>query len=245
MPRLLLAAGTLLPILLIAPVCADKPRPEGAAEAITFAATDWPWWRGPNRNGVADAQPDPPLKWSDCRERPVEEPGSRSRPWFADRGRRPGVPGHGRPRAQQVQAVLCCTGKPANCSGRPRSIAAALTRGQRQKLAGLLHGRPATASGSSSISCTTGPFTPPPWPATASSSGRRRSPTYVVHQGYGSSPAVYESLVIVSADNKGGGAIAGLDRATGKVVWKQDRPEDAELRLADHPERGRPRTTAA
>jgi outer membrane protein assembly factor BamB len=47
---------------------------------------------------------------------------------------------------------------------------------------------------------------------------------YTVHQGYGSSPAVYGSLVIVSADNKGGGAIAGLDRATGDVVWKHDRP---------------------
>ena len=48
---------------------------------------------------------------------------------------------------------------------------------------------------------------------------------YVIHQGYGSSPAVYRSLVIVSADNKGGGAIAGLERATGKVVWKQQRPK--------------------
>jgi len=48
---------------------------------------------------------------------------------------------------------------------------------------------------------------------------------YTVHQGYGSSPAVYDSLVIVSADNKGGGAIAGLNRATGKIVWKNSRPE--------------------
>jgi outer membrane protein assembly factor BamB len=31
--------------------------------------------------------------------------------------------------------------------------------------------------------------------------------------------------VFVSADNKGGGAIAALDRATGDVVWKTDRPK--------------------
>jgi outer membrane protein assembly factor BamB len=31
--------------------------------------------------------------------------------------------------------------------------------------------------------------------------------------------------VIVSADNKGGGAVAGLDRATGKIVWKIERPK--------------------
>jgi outer membrane protein assembly factor BamB len=47
---------------------------------------------------------------------------------------------------------------------------------------------------------------------------------YVVHQGYGSSPAVYKSLVIASADNKGGGAVAGLDRKTGEVVWRNERP---------------------
>jgi outer membrane protein assembly factor BamB len=48
---------------------------------------------------------------------------------------------------------------------------------------------------------------------------------YVTHQGFGSSPALYKSLVIASADNKGGGAVAGLQRATGKVVWKQSRPK--------------------
>lgn len=49
---------------------------------------------------------------------------------------------------------------------------------------------------------------------------------YVVHQGYGSSPAIYASLVIVSADNKGdaGGAIAAMNRATGEIVWRHARP---------------------
>jgi hypothetical protein len=48
---------------------------------------------------------------------------------------------------------------------------------------------------------------------------------YVLHQGYGSSPAVHGSLVIVSADNKGGGVVAGLDRANGNIAWKQQRPK--------------------
>src|SRR4029077_11319048 len=48
---------------------------------------------------------------------------------------------------------------------------------------------------------------------------------YVLHQGFGSSPAIYRSLVLVSADNKGQGAIAGLDRATGDIVWKRERPK--------------------
>jgi len=48
---------------------------------------------------------------------------------------------------------------------------------------------------------------------------------YVLHQGFGSSPALYENLVIVSADNKGTGIIAALDRETGKEVWRQERPK--------------------
>jgi outer membrane protein assembly factor BamB len=47
---------------------------------------------------------------------------------------------------------------------------------------------------------------------------------FVIHQGYGASPALYESLVIVAADNKGTGAIAALDRASGEIVWKRERP---------------------
>jgi len=46
-----------------------------------------------------------------------------------------------------------------------------------------------------------------------------------MHQGYGASPAIYQDLVIVSADNKGGGAIAGLHRTSGTVVWQRKRPE--------------------
>jgi outer membrane protein assembly factor BamB len=49
---------------------------------------------------------------------------------------------------------------------------------------------------------------------------------YVVHQGFSTSPAIYKSLVIVSADTKIGGAICGLDRKTGDIKWKVDRPKD-------------------
>ena len=49
---------------------------------------------------------------------------------------------------------------------------------------------------------------------------------YQIHQGYGSSPALYESLVIVSADNKAGGKVAALDRQNGKIVWEHPRSKD-------------------
>jgi outer membrane protein assembly factor BamB len=48
---------------------------------------------------------------------------------------------------------------------------------------------------------------------------------YITHQGFGSSPVLHENLIIVSADHRGGGVIAALNRETGKVVWSQDRPK--------------------
>jgi len=47
---------------------------------------------------------------------------------------------------------------------------------------------------------------------------------YVIHQGYGASPMVYKSLILVCADNKKAGAVFGLNRKSGEVVWKVDRP---------------------
>src|SRR5689334_9137647 len=32
-------------------------------DGFTPAATDWPWWRGPNITGIAAADQDPPVSW--------------------------------------------------------------------------------------------------------------------------------------------------------------------------------------
>jgi outer membrane protein assembly factor BamB len=49
---------------------------------------------------------------------------------------------------------------------------------------------------------------------------------YVIHQGFGTSPTVYRDVVIAKADSKKiGGAVAGLNKKTGKVVWKINRPK--------------------
>lgn len=47
---------------------------------------------------------------------------------------------------------------------------------------------------------------------------------FTSEHGYGASPALHGSLVIVNGDNLKGCFLAGLDRATGKVVWKTERP---------------------
>ena len=50
---------------------------------------------------------------------------------------------------------------------------------------------------------------------------------FVTHQGFASSPLVHDSVVLVTADHKGGGNLAGLDRKTGAILWRQTRPKIA------------------
>ncbi|HIN95496.1 MAG TPA: serine/threonine protein kinase, partial [Planctomycetes bacterium] len=45
--------------------------------------------------------------------------------------------------------------------------------------------------------------------------------------GYGSSPVLYKSLVIVAGDGNGGGFLAALHRKTGKLVWRVQRSHQA------------------
>ncbi|MFM2143504.1 MAG: Polyvinylalcohol dehydrogenase precursor, partial [Verrucomicrobiota bacterium] len=53
---------------------------------------------------------------------------------------------------------------------------------------------------------------------------QRRVCDFQVHQGFGSSPVIYQNIVLVSADHRGGGKMTGLNKLTGEIVWQQDRP---------------------
>jgi outer membrane protein assembly factor BamB len=46
---------------------------------------------------------------------------------------------------------------------------------------------------------------------------------FASEHGYGSSPVLYQSLVIVLGDNLSGSFIAALDRQTGEIVWRKPR----------------------
>jgi outer membrane protein assembly factor BamB len=45
--------------------------------------------------------------------------------------------------------------------------------------------------------------------------------------GYAPSPILYRELLLVAADNRGGGYLVGVDRESGKIVWRKNRPEIA------------------
>jgi len=225
MQRFLLAIVVAVLTLLVAYLVRKEEHPQAAeADRITYAAADWPWWRGPNRNGVADASQKPPLKWSETENVLWKSP----------------VPGrgHGSPTVvgdqvflatadhqEEIQSVLCYhrqTGERLwqtpvqrggfEKKGNAKSSLASSTPacdGQRLFINFLHEGAIYTTALSREGKIL--------W--------QTKVTDYVLHQGFGSSPAVYESLVIVSADNKGTGVIAALDRSSGKVVWKQGRPK--------------------
>ncbi|MAG94597.1 MAG: serine/threonine protein kinase [Planctomycetaceae bacterium] len=227
MPRLILALS-LFSLTLLSAACGTAEEPGSApskAEPIKVAQGDWPWWRGTNRNGVGAADQQPPVRWSE----------TQNVVWKVD------VPGrgHGSPTVvgtrvflaiaeeeKQVQAVICYE----RSSGKP------LWRTDVHQGGFDKGGNPRATQASSTVACDgTRIFISflnkaAIYTTALSLDGKQLWQTkitdYVRHQGYGSSPAIYKSLVIISADNKGekGGAIAALDRVSGKIVWKNARP---------------------
>lgn len=212
-PRALLTASLLLGSTIL-PARAAAP------------AGDWPAWRGPTRDGHAAAGQTVPVKWSET-ENVV---------WRAPiRGK-----GHGSPTvvgnriylatadaATDEQLVLCldrATGKTV--------WETAVHRGGLEK-GGHRHNSQASSSvtwdgerlfinfvNQGAVHTTAlDPAGKILW--------QQRVSDFVMHQGFGSSPVVHESVVLVTADHKGGGRVAGLDRRTGKVVWQEERPKIA------------------
>lgn len=194
-------------------------------DPIDVARTDWPWWRGPDRNGVAIGDQNPPLQWSD----------PQGVLWKAL------VPGrgHGSPtivgdqvflatadEQREIQSVLCYD-----------RVTGELVWKTDVHRGGIEHkGNAKSSQASSTVACdgervyinflNNGAIYTTALSRHGEQLWQTKIADYVVHQGYGSSPALYRSLVIVSADNKGGsGAVAALNRGTGRIVWRHARPK--------------------
>jgi outer membrane protein assembly factor BamB len=222
--RTLLATLLALTILTCSST-AQEPAPTAHAEPIKFAQTDWPWWRGPTRNGVADPKQQPPLRWSatDNVLWKVPVPGR----------------GHGSPTVVGTRVFLATADHETEtqyvlCYARATGKLLWQTEVHRGGFAKKGHnGKSSMAS--STVACDGSRVfinflhSEAIYTTALSVDGKQLWQTkitdYTLHQGFASSPGLYQSLVLVSADNKGTGVIAALDRASGKVVWKQPRPQ--------------------
>ena len=186
-------------------------------------SADWPCWRGPKHDGLADPNQDPPVHFSK----------TKNLLWQAN------VPGRGHgsvivvgdrvvlataDEVKQTQSVLCYdrkTGKqrwatqvheggfPKTNKKASHASSTLACDGERFFISFVNHGAAHTTA----------------LDLDGKQLWQTKITDYIVHQGYGSSPAVYKSLVIVSADTKAGGAICGLERRSGKIVWRVDRPD--------------------
>lgn len=191
-------------------------------DGIAVKETDWPWWRGPNRNGEANPNQTPPLMWSENQnivwKTPISGRGYGSAIVVGDK-----VLVQTADEALDTQSVVCL-----DRNSGTKHWETAVHKG-----GGMRKNKKSTAA-SSTPACdgerifvnfanSDSVFT-----TALDLSGKqlwqREISKYVIHQGYGSSPSLYQSLVIASADNKGGGAIAALDRRNGEIVWRRDRP---------------------
>ncbi len=192
-------------------------------DGFQISEQDWPWWRGTRRNGTAEPNQSPPLQWDE----------NKNIQWKAPLPGR----GHGSPtvvgnkiflqtsdESTGAQMVVCLE----------RSSGAQLWMCTVHSSGGMRKNNKSTAA-SSTPACdgeriyvnfpNNGSLITTAIGLDGRQVWQKKICDYVEHQGYGSSPALYQSLVIVSCDNKAGGAVSGLDRATGQVVWTRERPK--------------------
>ena len=193
--------------------------------SLAAESADWPWWRGPQRNGVASPDQSPPTKWS----------ATENTLWKAK------VPGRGHGSVTVVgdQVFLATADEQADkqfvlCFDRETGKQLWQTLVHDGGLAKKSNKKASQAS--STIACdgdrlfinflNKGAVFTTALDRNGKQLWQTKITDYVIHQGYGSSPAIFQSLVIVSADTKreGGGAIAALDRESGKIVWRNARP---------------------
>jgi len=196
------------------------------AHPVINPAKDWPAWRGPAQNGIAAPGQNPPVEWNENQNILWQVP----------------IPGHGHgtptlvadriflataDQRKQVQSVLCLerqTGKAV--------WSVDVHRGNLDK-----GGHRNTSQASSSVACdgeriyinflNGGAVYTTALDLNGKQLWQQKVGDFVTHQGFGSSPVVHGPLVLVSADHKGGGTIAGLDRVTGRIVWSVARPKIA------------------
>ena len=197
--------------------------------ASSFAATksdDWPGWRGPTRDGQAAEGQRVPLTWSE----------TQNVVWRAAiRGR-----GHSSPTVAGDRVYLSTADAATNeqlvvCLDRATGKMVWETVVHRGKLDQAGHRN--TSQASSTVAADGDRLyvnflnDKAVYTSALDASGKivwqQRVSDFVTHQGFGASPVVHESVVLVTADHKGGGRHAALDKRSGKIVWQHERPRIA------------------
>ena len=209
-------------VITLSPILSHASLDAPGAKDYPLSKTDWPWWRGPDRNGHA-AEQTVPIEWSE----------DRNIAWKAP------IPGrgHGSPsivgdqvfiatadETEQTQSVICFD--------RSSGTRKWMTKVHESGWEGRIHKRNTQAS--TTVACdgervfVAFMYNQAIWLSALSLDGnilwQKQASDFVSHWGYSTSPVLYDDLIIVASDHKGGGNLSGFDRKTGKKVWNVDRP---------------------
>lgn len=202
---------------------AEPSRPDKVNDGFNVSSKDWPWWRGPDRNGEAAQDQQPPLEWSSSKHVLWKAP-------IAGRG-------HGSVAVMGTRIFLQTADE---ASGAQMVICLDRSNGNQlwsttvHPSGGMRKNNKSTAASSTPACDGERVFVNFPnngglMTTALDLAGKQLWQTkicdYIEHQGYGSSPGLYQELVLVSADNKAGGAIAALNRKSGDIVWRRERPQ--------------------
>ena len=186
---------------------------------------DWPWWRGPEFNGIASAATDVPTEWSDTKnvvwKVPVAGRGHSSPTIVGDR-----IFLATANEEQQIQGVLAfnkTTGRelwqteisrggfPRTHSKNTHATCTLACDGERLFVSFHHHNKLTLAalnlSGKKLWAKDVGPFNP-----------------RIYEYGYAPSPVFYGDNVIVAADYEKGGHLSAYDRKSGRQQWQVPRP---------------------
>jgi outer membrane protein assembly factor BamB len=190
---------------------------------VEIGADDWPWWRGGRHNGAGTGKA--VAEWSEKRNIvwKVQVPGS----------------GHASPvvvagriflatadEQEQTQSVLCFEAK----TGKQLWRTVVHSGGFMTKHAKNSHASATCACDGKRIYV---PFLHDNglWVTALDLDGnivwQTEAGPFASEHGYGSSPLVCDSLVIVSGDSFGGGFLAALNRDSGALAWRKQRPHAA------------------
>lgn len=191
-----------------------------AAGPISVAEGDWPWWRGPTRNGIAETQ-DVPTDFSDAR----------NVIWSAE------IPGRGHSSATIVgEGVYLATAdeqrQTQSMLGMSRATGELLWTTEVHS--GGFPGASRMHAKSSHASCTLASDGETLYGAFLNHDKihvsavdlagnvvwKREVGPFSAKFGFAPSPCLYQGAVIVAADNEGGGYLAAVQREDGEIIWR-------------------------
>ncbi|MEP3482524.1 MAG: PQQ-binding-like beta-propeller repeat protein [Fuerstiella sp.] len=191
------------------------------ATAIAISEDDWPWWRGANRDNVAQTGTNVPTEFGD----------SKNVIWKTN------VPGQGHSSATVVadQIFLCSADQQQETQmvlSYDRATGKSLwnTTVHQGSLPGSGNMHPKSTHANGSPACdgqsvfatflNGEQITLTSLSLDGQINWTKELGFFNAKFGYAPSPCLYESLIIVSGDNRGGSFLAAVHRETGNIVWR-------------------------